>query len=111
LSVVERILNLELLDRVRSRYRQAAATVVGRLGHVAAVAIRIHAVQHEVVVAAARAVGANLLAPGSEHCRIHNIRVRPSRQPENLRVIAIHKWQGFNRLAGNHPSECDIARL
>ena len=80
-------------------------------GHVAAVAVRIHAVQHEIVVAAACAVGANLLAPGSQLRRIHHVRVRPTRQAENLRVVAIHEWQGFNRFSSNHSAECDVVGL
>src|SRR5262245_63165360 len=111
LSVVERVLNLELLDRIRRGNRQPAATEISSLGHIGAVAVCIHAVHHEVVVATTRTIRANLLAPGAQLCCIHHIRIRPSRQTEDLRVIAIHEWQGHNCSFIDYASECDALGL
>src|SRR6516225_7564049 len=63
LSIVERILNFELLNRIRRGNRQPATAVRSCLGHVGTVAICIHPVQHEIVVAAAGTIRANLPAP------------------------------------------------
>src|SRR5262249_55956984 len=111
LSIVERILNFELLDRIRRRYRQPSATIRGALGHIGAVTAGVHAVQHEVIVTAASAIGANLLAPSSQLCRIYDVRIRASRQTEKLCVIAIHEWQGHNCPLSDYASEGGILGL
>src|SRR5215471_16663595 len=111
LSIVERILNLKLLDCIGRRNRQPTTAVRSGLSHIGAVAVCVHSVQHEVVVATTRTIGANLLASGSQLCRIHHISVRPGRQTENLCVVAVHKWQGHNRSSIDNSSECGVVGL
>ncbi len=111
LSIVERILNLEFLNGVGRGNRQAATTGRSGLSHVGAVAVRVHAVQHEVVVTATRAIGADLLASGSQLRRIHYIGIGSTCQTKNLRVVAICQGQGNNRRLVNHPSECSALGL
>ena len=80
LRVIERILNLELLNRIRSGDRDSSATERSDLAHIGAVTVRIHAVQHEVIVAAPCSIGADLLASGPQLGRVHDIRVRSGSQ-------------------------------
>src|SRR5271166_6839033 len=75
LIIIEGILNLELLNGIRSRNRDSSATERSDLGHIGAVTVRIHAVQHEVVVAASCPIGADLLASGPQLGRVHDIHV------------------------------------
>src|SRR5580704_13605090 len=79
LSIIERILNLELLNGVRSGDRDSGATERSDLGDVGCITVRIYAVEHEVVVAAARPIGADLLASGPQLGRVHDVGIYPSR--------------------------------
>ncbi len=79
LRIIERILNLELLDGIRRGNRQPATTGRGGLGHIGPIAVRVHAVHHEVVVATTRTVRADLLASGPQLGRIHDVGVYSSR--------------------------------
>src|SRR5260370_14571957 len=73
LRIIERILNLELLDGIRRGNRQPATTGRGGLGHIGAIAVRVQAVHHEIIVTASRAVRADLLASGPQLGRIHDV--------------------------------------
>src|ERR1700679_3276545 len=89
LSVVERILHLELLNAIRSGDGNPCGTKRSDLCEVGSVTVRIPAVQHEVVIAAARPIGSDLLASRSQLGGVHDIGVRAGRPAQNLGVIAI----------------------
>ena len=93
LRVVERSLDLELLNGIRSGDRDSGATERSDLGDVGAITVRIYAVEHEVVVAATRPIGADLLASGPQLGGIHDIRVCSGRQAEDLGKVAIDERQ------------------
>src|SRR5260370_19161948 len=93
LGIIKGILDLELLNGIRCGDRNACATERSNLGHVEAITIPIHAVEHEVVVATSCTIGADLLAPGPPLGRIQDIGVRSSRQAENFGVIPIDQRQ------------------
>src|ERR1700757_2187666 len=84
LSIIERILNLELLNGIRSGNRDTRATERSDLSDVGCITVRIYAVEHEVVVAASRPIGADLLASGPQLSGIHDIGVCSGCQAENL---------------------------
>src|ERR1700760_1898961 len=75
LCVVERSLDLELLNSVRSGDRDPSSPERSDLGDVGAITVRIHAVAHEIIVAATRTIGADLLASGPQLSCVHDIRV------------------------------------
>src|SRR6202034_2505638 len=66
LRVVEGSLDFELLNGVRSGDCDAGSAERSDLGDIGAVTVRIHTVEHEVIVSATRTIGANLLAPGTQ---------------------------------------------
>src|SRR5579863_2659939 len=79
LSIIERILNLELLNSIRSGNRDSGSAKRSDFGEVGGITVRIYAVEHEVVVAASRPIGADLLASGAQLGRVHDVGVYPSR--------------------------------
>src|SRR3984893_14947805 len=93
LGVVEGILNLELLNGVRSGDRDPRSTERSDLGGIGCITVRIHAVQHEVVVAASRTIGADLLVSGPQLGRVHDVGVYPGRKAEDLGKVAINERQ------------------
>src|SRR5260370_8812568 len=93
LGIIEGILVLELLNGIRCGDRNACTTERSNLGHVGAITIPIHAVEHEVVVATSCTIGPNLLAPPPHLGRIHDIGVRSCRQAENFGVIPMDQRQ------------------
>ncbi len=99
LRVVERSLDLELLNGIRSWDRDPRPTERSDLGHIGAVTVRIHAVQHEIVVAATRTVRANLLASGPQLGGVHDIGVCSGGQAEDLGKVAIDQRQFFDGFA------------
>src|SRR5258708_30870914 len=111
LGVSEGILDLELLNGIWCGDRNAGATERSNLGHVGAITIPIHAVEHEVVVASSCAIGADLLAAGPQLGRIHDIGVRSSRKAENFGVIPIDQRQVDYSFLVNDSSESGILRL
>jgi len=111
LGVIERILHLELLNRIGSGDGDARHAERRAPGDIGAVTARVDSVQHEVVVAAACAIGADPLTSGPQLDRVHNIGVRPSRQTENLGVIAIDQRQVDDRSLIDQSSERCILGL
>ena len=111
LGVIERILDLELLNRIGSGDGDPRSTERSDLGDIGAVTVRIYSVQHEIVVAASCSIGSDLLASGPQLGCVHDIGVGPSGQAENLGVIAIDQWQVDNGLVIDHSSESGILRL
>ena len=111
LRVVERSLNLELLNGVRSWDGDPGATERSDLGHIGAIAICIHAIEHEIVVAAARTVRADLLASGPKLGGIHDISVCSGGQPEDLGKVAIDQRQLFDRVSIDDSSESGVISL
>src|ERR1700741_2646303 len=95
LRVVERSLDLELLNGIRSGDRDPGSTERSDLGDIGAITVRIHAVQHEIIVAATCTVRADLLASGSQLSGIHDIRIYSGGQAEDLRKVAIDQRQFF----------------
>src|SRR5713101_2325717 len=79
LGIIERILDLEFLNGIRRGDRDPGSTERSDLGHIGAITVRIHAVKHEVVVAASRTIGSDLLASGPQLGRIHDVGVYSSR--------------------------------
>ena len=111
LRVVERSLDLELLNGIRSGYRDPGSAKRSDLGEIGAIAVRIHAVEHEIVVAATGAVRADLLASGPQLGGIHDVSIRSSGQAENFGKVAIDQRQFLNRFAIDDSSESGILRL
>src|SRR5438270_886991 len=93
LRVVERSLDLELLNGIRSGDRDPGAAKRSDLGEIGTIAVRIHAVEHEIVVGASGAVRADLLASGPQLGGIHDVRVCPGGQAEDLGKVSIDQWQ------------------
>src|SRR5271170_323618 len=91
LGVIERILNLELLNGIRSGNRDSCATERSDLGDVGSITVGIDAVEHEVVVTASRPVGADLLTSGPQLGRVHDICVCSGGQAEDLGKVTIHE--------------------
>src|SRR5271156_4291109 len=111
LRVVERSLDLELLNGIRSRYRNASSAERSDLRHIGAITVRIHSVEHEIVVATTRTVRADLLASGPQLSGIHDIRVCPGVQAENLGKIAIDQRQFFDHASIDDSSESGVLAL
>src|SRR6201997_1881081 len=111
LSIIKRILNLELLNGIRSGNRDSGATERSDLGDVGCVTVRIYAVEHEVVVAASRPIGADLLAAGPQLGCVHDICVYSSGQTEDLGKDAIDERQVDNGLLIDDSSQSGILRL
>src|ERR1700739_1177227 len=111
LRVVERILNIELLNGIRSRDRDSRSTERSDLGDVGCITVRIYAVEHEVVVAASRPIGADLLASGTQLGCVHDIRVCSGRQAEDLGKVAIYERQGDDGFLIDDSSQSGILRL
>ena len=111
LRIVERSLDLELLNGIRSGDRDPGSTERSDLGHIGAVTIRIHAVEHEIVVAATRAVRPDLLASGPQLGGIHDIRVCSGVEAEDLSKVAIDQRQFFDCPAIDDPSESGVLGL
>ena len=93
LSIIERILNLELLNSIRSGNRDSGSAKRSDFGEVGGITVRIYAVEHEVVVAASRPIGADLLASGAQLGRVHDVGVYPAGQAEDLGKVAIDERQ------------------
>src|SRR5260370_17018100 len=89
LGIIEGILDLELLNGIRCGDRNACTTERSNLGHVGAITIPIHAIEHEVVVATSCTIGADLLAPGPQLARTHSIAVRSTPKPNNFLLIPL----------------------
>src|SRR6202007_3257219 len=108
---VERSLDLELLNGIRSGDRDPCSAERSDLGDIGPITVRIYAVEHEVVVAAACTIGADLLASGPQLGRVHDIGVRPSRQAENFGVVAIDERQFLDRVSIDDSSESGVLSL
>src|ERR1700756_4039127 len=111
LSIIKRILNLELLNGIRSGNRDSRSTERSDLGDVGCITVRIYAVEHEVVVAASRPIGADLLASGPQLGGVHDIRVCSGRQAEDLGKVAIHERQVDDGFLIDDSSQSGILRL
>src|SRR5260370_21351949 len=99
------------MNGIRSGDRDPGATKRSDLCDVVPVTVRLHTAEHEVVVAASCTIGADLLASGPQLGGVHDIGIRPSRQAEDLGVIAIDQRQVDDSLLIDNSSESSILRL
>ena len=111
LCVVERSLDLELLNGIRSRNRDPRSTERSDLGDIGAITVRIHAVKHEIIVAATRTIGPNLLTSGPQLSCVHDIRVCSGRQAENLGEVPINERQFDNSFLIDDSSQSGVLGL
>src|SRR5207249_2031924 len=81
------------------------------LSDIGAITVRIHAVQHEIIVAATCTVRADLLASGSQLGGIHDVRVCSGGQAEDLGKVAINQRQFFDRVSIDDSSESGVLSL
>src|ERR1700746_152416 len=111
LSIIKRILNLELMNGIWSGNRDSGATERSDFGDVGCITVRIYAVEHEVVVAASRPIGADLLASSPQLGCVHDIRVCSGRQAEDLGTVAIDERQVDDGFLIDDSSQSGILRL
>src|ERR1700752_4599936 len=111
LSIIKRILNLELLNGIRSGNRDSGATERSDLGDVGCITVRVYAVEHEVVVAASRPIGADLLASGPQLGCVHDIGVYSGSQAEDLGKVTIDERQVDDYFLIDDSSQSGILRL